>query len=546
MAKAPNTTVITNFGGRLTRIINGDLNSGFAKFDTSWGYDPFSKPMNLTWFSQPEQPSSIAGFIPDAVLDMETRVEGTLNYVYAIGQAGNFYKIQTTGTGIPTVDSIVGIGSVRSGGPSYSKGASMEFFGTSSVFYISNDNGVNKIKSDFSAEAVVGTSANFASEAYHPLKTLGGKLLVGNSNTFAVIDNTGTVTSSIIGTGLGNLYSQISPPLPTDVLIKDIDTSLQGDYSLMTANGVPHEQVYPGSDRLEASSTNSYVLKWNGIDAAITASQQLPGNVATALQTYLGNSIFFSLNGFGGSLNDGVTNMLTLPNNKSPLPNATTINGNYVTWVAPEVIGNSSMVGTLYYFGSLDAETPKGLYRFARVAPTMANGFVTNAPANLIVNTFIRSADITFTGSIATQGYGKHYFSLMEGSQTSVKSTFWRFILQPNSITPPQAGVYETQTQLFSKRQGISQIRVYTESTSTGNGFQLDLIDTDGSVVENGSFTYTYAAGTDSTKLQGPLQRINFNPNCNTLFGFGVRITNTGTTNMTIKKVEIDHSEEGK
>ena len=43
------TIEITNFQGRLTRILNGELNSGFAKFTTSFGYDPFSKPMNLTW-----------------------------------------------------------------------------------------------------------------------------------------------------------------------------------------------------------------------------------------------------------------------------------------------------------------------------------------------------------------------------------------------------------------------------------------------------------------------------------------------------------------
>ena len=52
------TIVITNFGGRLTRILNGDMNFRFAKFATSWGYDPFSKPMNLTWLPTPNDISA--------------------------------------------------------------------------------------------------------------------------------------------------------------------------------------------------------------------------------------------------------------------------------------------------------------------------------------------------------------------------------------------------------------------------------------------------------------------------------------------------------
>ena len=43
------TLEINNLGGPLTRRNNGDINSGEARFETSWGYDPYSKPGNLTW-----------------------------------------------------------------------------------------------------------------------------------------------------------------------------------------------------------------------------------------------------------------------------------------------------------------------------------------------------------------------------------------------------------------------------------------------------------------------------------------------------------------
>ena len=120
------------------------------------------------------------------------------------------------------------------------------------------------------------------------------------------------------------------------------------------------------------------------------------------------------------------------------------------------------------------------------------------------------------------------------------------FLTTPSGSGTPQAGVYETQTQLFSKRIQIPQIRVYTEPTVTGNGFQLDLIGSDGNIISNGTFTYTFVAGSDVNTLQGALTRINFNPNIDAGYAVGVRITNTGTTNMTIKKVEIDWDQEGK
>jgi hypothetical protein len=100
--------------------------------------------------------------------------------------------------------------------------------------------------------------------------------------------------------------------------------------------------------------------------------------------------------------------------------------------------------------------------------------------------------------------------------------------------------VYETQTQLFSKRVALSQIRVYCEPVVAGNAFQLDVIDVDGNPVQNGTFTYTYGDPADKN------ERINFNPGNKTMYGLGIRVTNTGSTNMTIKKIEIDYSEEGK
>ncbi len=122
----------------------------------------------------------------------------------------------------------------------------------------------------------------------------------------------------------------------------------------------------------------------------------------------------------------------------------------------------------------------------------------------------------------------------------------YRFLITSSGTGTPQLGVYETQTQLFSKRITVKQIRVYTEPTATGNGFQVDCIGSDGTIITNGTSTYTFAAGSDPTLLQGALERIDFNPKMGSTYALGLRITNTGTTNMTIKKIEVDWMPSGK
>lgn len=138
MPQDPTQTIeITDFSGRLTRRINGEVNSGMAKFNTSWGYDPFSKPGNLTWL---EQPVSIAG-ISDCVLDGKVHMESNLPFVYGIGHTGNFYKIQTNNATTPNLDSVIGIASVKANVSSYNFGASMEFYGANEKVYVSHDTG---------------------------------------------------------------------------------------------------------------------------------------------------------------------------------------------------------------------------------------------------------------------------------------------------------------------------------------------------------------------------------------------------------------------
>lgn len=551
------TITVSDFSGRLTRIQNGKMDSGFAKFVTSFGYDPFTKPRNLTWL---EQPTSVAGVTNDIILDAKTRVEGGTLYAYAIGTGsvvggtyGNVYKIQPqkNAPANPKLDSVIGITSIMSGSPTFTYGSSLEFYGSNEALYISTDREVRaKSLTNFAAvESVFGVTVNYAA-TYHPLKQFAGKLFFGNGNTVGSINATNTVVSSVIGTGQGNLYSDLNPPLPVENVVHDLDISQDIDYLKITASDTDNEQIASlDQDYLAGAASNGYIYGYNGVDFTVTNGTQLPSYAITALQTYLNNEYFFSSDTFGSSLNNHADKILTLTDNKAPNPNATISNGNFISWVTPEISADgTTIVAALYYYGSLDSENPVGLYRLLRYSSTLSNGRVYQTPVNRLMGNKFSVSKLNALGvdGVEVLSYGKHYISVFETSvATPRKYALLSFLVTSSGTGTPQLGVYETQTQLFSNKIAVKAVRVYTEPTTTGNGFQIDYIGSDGSVISGSSSAYSYSAGTDPTLLQGAQDRINFFPQVAPTYALGLRITNTGTTNMVIKKIEIDYTNAG-
>lgn len=96
--------VITNFSGQLTRILNGDMNSGFAKYDTTHGNNIIGKPQNLSFM---ENARSIKGsVITDLIVAQKTRVES------GITSPATYTPIGTPGLNdLSTGGSFTGVGS---------------------------------------------------------------------------------------------------------------------------------------------------------------------------------------------------------------------------------------------------------------------------------------------------------------------------------------------------------------------------------------------------------------------------------------------------
>lgn len=560
------TLEITNFGGRLTRIVNGDLNSGMANFQNSWGYDPFSKPGNLTWLETPINIDPVGNVITDLILDTVSNSENGSLFIYALGSTGKLYKIQPNSISNANVDSVVGIASVAGGQTTYNYGASMQLFNyrattspqaasTIGRLYISNDNGVNSVNTDGSAQAsITGASAGYVESVYRPTAQFQGKFIFGNGNNIGVIDSTNTVTSS--QNNPASIYGQLSPALPSNTYITDLDVSPDGNYLLISTSTSLNEQPTSfgnaASGSLQQENTaGGNLYGWNGSDLGATTSNNIGNFGIISLQSYLQENLMFINDMFGASLNNGTTKLLTLPGSKSPFPNATAVNGNFLTWITPEILfGQNKIQASLFYYGSLDGENQPGLWRVMTYFPGSIGGNIVQTPSQAVVNGYGVGLNST-ASSVLTLGYGKHYLSTYERTSTGSNNyRYLKFFITPTGTGNPQGGFYQTQTQLFSKRITVKQIRVYTEPTVINNGFNLYLIGSDGNYVSNvpetGSLQYFYTAGTDITQLQGSLERIDFNPSVKDLYSLGIQIQNTGSSNMTIHKIEVDYVEAGK
>lgn len=530
------TIEITNFSGRLTRVLNGDMNSGFAKFSTSFGYDFFSKPGNLTWL---EQPLDITGPIQGIPLVAKTRYIGeTNNSVYLVTSTGKLYQLWVSnmpGGSNPILNSVIGVSSVAASSPTFVFGASMDFFGSTEKIYVSSDTAVNAINFNGSGDVRVGV---LNSSGYHPLKKFVGKLLVGDGQAVSAIDNTNTLTTSVFGA------------LPTESRVRDIDISPDGNYVLVSSTTNDYEPISAVSEQVLGSiPSEGTIFYWNGSDLSVTGQNSIPGSQVTALQTYLQNNMFFITDSMGSALSDGINKILTLPNNKAPFPNATGTNGNFLFWSTVERnVGSNRLQASIYYYGSIDGQSEPGLYRLLRQYSTLANGHVLQTPLNILTSTNYYDLNAS-KSSVISVGYGQHYYSTLETNGASSLMSLKSFCFPPSGLQSALGGVYETQTQLFSKKISVKQVRVYTEPTVAGNRFQLYFIGGDGQEMGVGAgqyLDYMYTAGTDPTLLQGSLERIDFNPSIKDTYALGIEIDNIGNTNMTIKKIEIDYVESGK
>ena len=540
MPKPLEPLVIDNFNGSMTVFQNGDINSGRSFELNVAGYNPFLKPGTLTWSSAPIQIDSAGSIITDLVLAGKERVESGILYVYAIGHTGRVYKIQVNDptTYNPNYDNPVLLATLSSGTPTFTRGGFIDFFGTTERIYIGHDKGVTRLDFDGTGESAI--SGTWVQNVPRPLKQFIGKLYIGNGNNLAEIDSTGTVVTS----------TKLSPAFPPNTQVRDIDLSPDGTYleAIVTRLTLP-DITSATQDVTSTANSDSSIFKWNGIDTGYTSFVTYPSfslNANTLFQNY---QYVFGYDQFGMAMYNPIEKIVSLGKAMSPDPNAVASAGNLLMWLAP-LYYNGMLEIDLFAWGSLDFEVGRteigaGFYDLMFLNASSPETDIIRSPFMLSVSNAAQgSSSNGYTNN--AYGFPKIYFSTLETSSTPTtdyKFYKWTPIANPNfsSGNIITNAVYQTQTQLFSKKVRVGEVRIYSEGWLADNSFHIDLIGSDRSAITNSGQTFTTGSnltiGDDFAWYTPPIEPT---------YAIGVMITNLGTSNFVINKIEIDYAPAGK
>lgn len=534
------TKVIKNFKGSLSRFPDGDLDSGLSKYGTSFGYDAFSSPNNLTWFEIPVQIDSAGSVITDLIVAAGERVETGVLYVYAIGHTGRLYKIQVNdpNTYNPNYDNPVLLAILTSNSPTFTMGGSLEFFGATERIYIGHDKGVTRIDLDGTNETFVGVLGSYTQNVPRTSKQFLGKIYYGNGNNLVEIDSTATVTT----------YTKLSPGFPANAQVRDLDVSSDGNYLEIVVSQLALASIIATTpDTTSTANSTSYIFKWNGTDTGYTAYTTYPSFSLTANTTFGNRQYVFGTDTAGACVFNPSEKILSNLLSQSPLPSAVSSNGNIVGWCVPE-FSQGFLKATLFLYGPLDAEfSNNSMYRQFQLSATGTETDVIKVPFSTLVSTFnIGTNSNGYAGGVF--GLGKFYFSTLETSAGTTKYKLYKFLTVPVGSGTPMQGVYESQNQqefvvfrnIVTKKFKAHQIRFYVKPLVAGNSFKIELIDGAGSVISGTSTTFT--VGTNVTAGQ---DYVWYNCQMAPHYGFAFRITNLGTVNWTGSKLEIDYDDAG-
>ncbi len=525
------TLEVTNFTGRLTRLNNGKMDSGYAKYATSFGSDPFSNPSNLTWFEAPTQIDPSASVITDLIMAARPRLESGITYVYAIGHTGRLYKIQVNDptTYNPDYDNPVLLTTLADQSPTFKYGASIQFYGATEKLFIGHDKGVTKIDFAGTNETFVGTLGSYTANVPRPSVQFNGKLEFGNGTNLVEIDSTETVVS----------YSKLSPAFPSGTQVRDIDVAPDGNYLYMVVSRVAQpDMTVITQDTSSLSSSDSYFMKWNGSDVGVTSYNPYNAYSLNASTSFGSYSYTMGYDLGGAAIYAGSKKIISLPLSVSPTFNAMFSTGNLMGFAAPEE-DSSVLKGSLMLYGQYDHEVPQGLFRPFRISATTQTDIQQIPVCTIVSNLFYGASSAGY--SLNKIGSAKIYFSTLEtDSGPTTKYRFYKFTTVPTGSGTAIGGVYETQNELFPKKATIKMWRLYGEPFVTNNSFKIDFVGMDGNVIANSSKTFTVG-----TNITAGDDFVWYNPAITNVYALGVRITNLGSKNWTGVKMELDWQEAG-
>lgn len=528
------TLVVDNFLGQMTVYPDGPINSGKTNILQSFGYNSFKLPGNLSWSAAAVQIDSAGSVITDLIMAGKERVESGIVYVYAIGHTGRLYKIQVNDptTFNPDYDNPVLLATLSAQSPTFTRGGFIDFYGATERIYIGHDKGVTRIDFDGTNEAFIGALGSWTQNVPRVLKQFVGKLYVGNGDNIAEIDTTATVTD----------YTKLDPAFPKGTQVRDMDVSIDGNYLNMVVSRLAQaDMTVATQDTSIISNMESYIFKWNGTDVGYTAFDTFPLTNLTSNIVMSEGQYVFGYDLRGATFFDPVRRIAAGGDSASfeqtPFPNAVMSDGNMVGF-ATTLFFDNHLELSYCVFGYYDWETPMGYWSPFGMLATGTETDIIRVPYWQPVSNFnIGSSSNGYSNLIF--GTSKIYFSTLETSSApTTKYKFYKWSVVPTpDATIGDYNTYQTQTQLFSKKVTIKQVRIYGEPWVASNEFTVELIGSDEGVIPGSSKTFT--AGSNLTVGDDFAW---YTPDCPPTYAIALRIFNTGTTNNIITKVEIDYS----
>lgn len=534
------TLTVDNFTGAMTLYLNGDINSGRSWEQTCSGQNPFIKPGQLTWCAPPTLIDSTGTVIQDMIVAGKERVESGILYVYAIGHTGRLYKIQVNdpATYNPDYDNPVLLATLTINTPTFTRGGFIDFYGGTERIYIGHDKGLTQINFDGTGEAFVGVLGSWTQNVPRPIRQFVGKMYIGNGANLAEVDSTLTVTS----------YAKLSPGFPTNSQVRDIDVSVDGTYLESVVSTLAlYDITSAAQETTSTANAVSFIFKWNGTDPGYTTFVSFPSYALSANQMFQDYQYTFGTDQFGSAVYAPNEKIISVPESPAALPNAIISTGNLLAFMTP-IHFAGVLQAYMLMWGSSDFEVghPLGFWSPFFLAATAPETDIITLPFVLPVsNTGYGASSNGYASNLF--GNSKIYFSTLETSSSpTTKYRLYKWSIQTSALQAPTTnalyqGLYQTQTQLFSQKVKLSEVRVYGEPWIANVSFQIDIIGSNNLPIAGATKVFT--AGTTLTVGNDFAW---YTPQSAPTYAIGLMITNLGTANHTINKIEIDYAAGGK
>lgn len=323
-----------------------------------------------------------------------------------------------------------------------------------------------------------------------------------------------------------------------------MDVTPDGNYLQMVVSRLAQYDITSATQETSSvSSSESYIFRWNGTDVGYTAYTTFPNFSLTANTLFQNYQYTFGYDLNGGAVFNPSDKVLSLQEVQSPLPGAVSSVGNLLAFMTPLYFG-TAMESELFYFGPVDFEVGLGFWDMFFQVATGTETDVIRTPFMLPITNFgIGSSSNGYADNVFSSS--KIYFSTLETSAApTTKYKLYKWSSPTSSFAQADAmidAIYQTQTQIFSKKVTVSEVRVYGEPWVANNSFQIDLIGSAGTPISGGSKTFTVGSnltvGNDFAW---------YTPAIAPTYAIAVAITNKGTANHVINKIEIDYVEAGK